>query len=105
MEERVLIYLRRLVGSTVATHVGRHRVEPRLRESAELMAPRVPGLGKAVTEDDQHTWPCSATCIWMPFVSTVRCWTSVMVVTPILDQGRNLFSEGDLLALNPFRQI
>lgn len=54
MEEHVSIDLWRLVGSTIAAHVGRHRVEPGLREGAELMAPGVPALRKSMTEDDQR---------------------------------------------------
>src|SRR5262249_48017507 len=55
LQECVLLDLFRTVSLAIAAHVGRHRVEPGLRECPELMAPRVPGLRKAVTENDQRS--------------------------------------------------
>jgi hypothetical protein len=55
MKKRVLIDCRRLVGSTIAPHVGRHGAEPGLGKCQELMAPRVPTFRKAVAEQDQWT--------------------------------------------------
>lgn len=43
------------VSPTEAAHVGRHRAEAGLRQSTELMAPRVPTLGKPVAQ--QHEGP------------------------------------------------
>jgi hypothetical protein len=55
VQECVILDLVWPVGFAIATHVGRHDLEPRLRERLELMAPGVPGLRKAVTENDQRS--------------------------------------------------
>ena len=78
VQERVLLDLLRRVGLAVAAHVGRDGVEAGLGQGAELVAPGVPGFGKAVAEDDERPAPCSATCMRMPLVSTKRCVGSVI---------------------------
>src|SRR5208283_738945 len=55
VEERVLLDLRRAVGLAIATHVGRKHMETGFGEGRHLVAPRVPGLGKTVTKNDQRT--------------------------------------------------
>ena len=54
MKERVLIGRCRLVRLAVAAHVRRDSVEAGGRQSGKLMAPRVPGFGKAVAQNDER---------------------------------------------------
>jgi hypothetical protein len=54
VQERVLIDLFWTIGLTIAAHVGRDHVEPGIRKRCELMAPGVPGFGKAVTEENER---------------------------------------------------
>ena len=58
VQQGVLIDRFGLVGLSVASLVGRDRPVTGLRQSNELMTPRIPGLGKAVTENDQRPLPC-----------------------------------------------
>src|SRR6266511_4125457 len=53
VEERVLVDGLGPIGLAVAAHVGRNGVESGLCERRELVTPRVPGLRKPMTEDDQ----------------------------------------------------
>ncbi len=55
MEKGILIDRLRTIALPVPAHVGRHRMEPGRGERRELMAPGVPGFGKAVAEHDQRT--------------------------------------------------
>jgi hypothetical protein len=57
VQQCVLVDLFRTVGLTIATHVGRDNAESGLCKRLELMAPGVPGLRKAVAEDNQG--PCA----------------------------------------------
>ena len=54
VELRVLIDGLGLVRPAVAAHVGRDGVVTRGGEGGELMAPRIPGLGEAVAEQDER---------------------------------------------------
>jgi hypothetical protein len=54
VEERVLVDRLRPVGPAVTAHVGGHGMEPRLGECRELMAPGIPGFGKAVAQEDER---------------------------------------------------
>ena len=54
MEQRVVLDRLRHRGLTVAALVGRDGVIAGLRQRDQLMAPRIPGLGEAVAEDDQR---------------------------------------------------
>ena len=54
VKHRVLIDRLRPVGPSVPAHVGRHRAKARLGERGQLVAPRVPRLGKAVAKDDER---------------------------------------------------
>ncbi len=56
MQQRVPVDLRRLVGPPVAAQVGCDRTEPGCGEGRQLMAPRIPNLGKAVAQQDQRAF-------------------------------------------------
>src|SRR4029434_9089738 len=57
VQERVLLDTLRPVGLAVAAHVGSHRPVARGGERRQLMAPRIPGFGETVTEEDERTRP------------------------------------------------
>jgi hypothetical protein len=72
VELGVLIDAFRFVGLAVAPLVRRHNVVAGFREAAELMPPGIPGLRKAVAENDERPLPASAMCIVDPLVWIVR---------------------------------
>ena len=53
VKEAVLIDVLRLTRLAIAAHIGRDRVEARLGQRFQLMAPRIPGFRKAVAEEHQ----------------------------------------------------
>ena len=55
MKDRVLIDRLGCVALAVTAHVGGHGVEARRGEGANLMAPGIPGFGKAVAEQHQRS--------------------------------------------------
>ena len=57
VKQCVLVDRLRPVGLAVAAHVGRDHAISGGRERGELMAPRVPGLGKSVAENDERSLP------------------------------------------------
>src|SRR6516165_10687181 len=57
MEQRVLVNLCRLLGSTIAAHIRRYHPEPGFGEGSKLMTPRVPTFGEPVTQ--QNRWPAT----------------------------------------------
>src|SRR6516164_6005926 len=57
MEQRVLVNLCRLLGSTIAAHIRRYHPEPGFGEGGKLVTPRVPTFGEPVTQ--QNRWPAT----------------------------------------------
>ena len=57
MEERVFVDLMGLAGLAVAAHVGRDGAIASVGKRLQLMAPRTPGLRKAVAEDHDRPRP------------------------------------------------
>ncbi len=55
MEQSVVVDRFGPVGLAVAAHVRRDGVESGCRQRRDLMAPGIPGFGKAVTENNQRT--------------------------------------------------
>jgi hypothetical protein len=56
IEDRIRLDCLRTIASPIATQVGCHSTEPRIRQRLELMPPGIPALGKAVAEDDQRAF-------------------------------------------------
>jgi hypothetical protein len=54
MKQRVLVDSLRPVGLAVAAHIGRNGVESGRRQGGKLMPPRVPGLRKSVTQNNER---------------------------------------------------
>ena len=54
VEKRVFLDFFRPVGLAISPHIGGHRVIAGFRERLQLMTPRIPGLRKAVTENNQR---------------------------------------------------
>ena len=55
MQQCVLVDRIRAVGLAVAAHIGRDGVESSFGQRRQLVAPRIPGFGKAVAQQDQRT--------------------------------------------------
>jgi hypothetical protein len=55
VEDGVLVDRLRPIALAVAAHVGRDRMEARGGKRAELMAPGIPGFGKAVAQENQRS--------------------------------------------------
>src|SRR6516162_2101223 len=55
MQQGVLVNIGWAISVAIAAHIRCHRAEARLTESAELVAPRIPGFGEAVTHEDQRS--------------------------------------------------
>ncbi len=56
MQQRVFFDFGGSIGAAITAHVGGDRVEAGFGQRLKLMAPGIPGLREAVTEQDQRTF-------------------------------------------------
>ena len=55
VEQGVLVHSLRLFRQAIASHVGGDRPEARVAKRLQLVPPRIPGLRKAMTEQNERT--------------------------------------------------